>query len=139
MPRIVLLYCQCIVYCCIAPHFVLLYCAAPRFEGGEVTTGGQALSSICQNRGGLNMIIIVSRTDLPDLPDLLEQRQTQYNLSVSRPGLLHCLSVWYATCQLSWPDAVFNLPEHRWTQYFTTGQDRQCSPQAVGPKISHWT
>ena len=162
MPRIVLLYCQCIVYCCIAPHFVLLYCAAPRFEGGEVTTGGQALSSICQNRGGLDMIIIVSRTDLPDLPDLLERRQTQYNLSVSRPGLLHCLSVWYATCQLSWPDAVFNLPdvrcqmsdatcqlswpdavfnlpEHRWTQYFTTGQDRQCSPQAVGPKISHWT
>ena len=47
--RIVLLYCQCIVYCCIAPHFVLLYCAAPRFEGGEVTTGRQALSSICQN------------------------------------------------------------------------------------------
>ena len=46
-------YCECIVvlchvlYCCIVG--VLLYCAAPRFEAGEVTTGGQALSSICQN------------------------------------------------------------------------------------------
>ena len=81
------------------------------------------------------MIIIVSRTDLPDLPDLLEQRQTQYNLSVSRPGLLHCLSVWYATCHLSWPDAVFNLPEHRWTQYFTTGQDRHLLTPSCGTKI----
>ena len=124
------------MYCCIVP--------LPRFEGGEVTTGGQALSSICQNRGGLDMIIIVSRTDLPDLPDLPEQRRTRYNyncvknregldiilivsrpdlpdamfnlpeqrltrynLSVSRPDLLHCLSLWYATCQLSWPDAMF--------------------------------
>ena len=147
--RIVLLYCQCIVvlchllYCCI----VLLYCAAPRFEGGEVTTGRQALSSICQNRGGLNMIIIVSRTDLPDLPDLLEQRlniifrsQDQVCCIVSLCGipLVNCSGQMQSSiCQntgglnISQQDKIGSAHPKLWDQKSPIGRDLGFVPKKL--------